>query len=76
MTSLPEEYKAFPVQDDDHWVGVLRSVERKALRAERVVRAADGRWSSLPGWMSGDPLLGRGEVPVRDERWWKRVRLP
>ena len=29
-------YKAFPVQDDDHSVGVLRYVERNALRAEMV----------------------------------------
>ena len=31
-------YKAFPVQDDDHLVGVLRYVERNALRAELVAR--------------------------------------
>src|ERR1700675_49099 len=31
-------YKAFPVQDDDHSVGVLRYVERNALRAALVAR--------------------------------------
>ena len=30
-------YKAFPVQDDDHLVGVLPYVERNAPRAELVV---------------------------------------
>jgi len=69
-------FKAFPVQDDDHLVGVLRDVERNALRAELVVRAEDWRWSSLPGWISGDPWLWRGEVPVPDERWLERVNAP
>ena len=69
-------YKAFLVQDDDHRVGVLRYVERNALRAELVVRAEDWKWSSLPGWFSGDPLLWRGEVSVRDERWLDRVNEP
>jgi len=69
-------YKAFPVQDEDHLVGVLRYVERNALRAELVVRAEDWSWSSLPGWIRGDPLLWRGEVLVRDERWLERVNEP
>jgi putative transposase len=69
-------FKAFPVQDDDHLVGVLRYVERNALRAELVARAEDWKWSSLPGWLGGDPLLWRGEVTVRDERWVERVNEP
>jgi putative transposase len=68
-------YKAFPVQDDDHLIGVLRYVERNALRAELVARAEDWKWSSLPGWLSGDPLLWRG-LAVRDERWLERVNEP
>jgi putative transposase len=69
-------FKAFPVQDDDHLLGVLRYVERNALRAELVARAEDWKWSSLPGWQGGDPLLWRGEVTVRDERWLERVNEP
>jgi putative transposase len=69
-------YKAFPVQNDDHLVGVLRYGERNALRAELAVRAEDWRWSSLPGWLSGEPSLWRGDVPVRDERWLERVNKP
>ena len=34
-------FKASPVQDDDHSVGVLRYVERNALRAELVTRCSD-----------------------------------
>jgi putative transposase len=39
-------YKAFPLQDDDHSVGVPSDVERNALRAELVARAEDRKWSS------------------------------
>ena len=69
-------FKAFPVQEDDHLVTVLRYVERNALRAELVSRAEEWKWSSLPGWQSGDPLLWRGTVAVRDERWLERVNEP
>jgi putative transposase len=68
-------FQAFPVQDDDHLVTVLRYVERNALRAELVVRAEDWKWSSRPGWLGGDPLLWRG-VEVRGERWLERVNEP
>src|SRR5262249_26476203 len=67
-------YKAFPVQDDDHLIGVLRYVERNALRAELVARAEDWKWASLPGWLRGGPVLWRGEQPVRDSRWLERGR--
>ncbi|WP_145085603.1 transposase [Anatilimnocola aggregata] len=40
-------FKAFPVQDDDHFYTVCRYVERNALRASLVSRAEDWRWSSL-----------------------------
>jgi putative transposase len=69
-------FMAFPVQDHDHLVTVLRSVERNALRAELVSRADDWKWSSLPGCGRGDPLLWKGEEPVRDGRWLKRVDEP
>jgi putative transposase len=52
---------------------VLRYVERNALRAEVVSRAEDWKWSSLPGWWRDDPLLWKGEEPVRDEKWLERV---
>jgi putative transposase len=69
-------FKAFPVQEDDHLITVLRYIERNPLRAELVARSEDWKWSSLPGWLRGDPLLWRGEVPVRDERWLERVNEP
>lgn len=42
-------YKAFPVQDDDHLLTVLRYVERNPLRARLVRRAENWPWSSLGG---------------------------
>jgi len=68
-------FRAFPIQDDDHLVTVLRYVERNPLRAELVPRAEDWRWSSLPRWLHGDPALWRG-VEVRDENWRERVNEP
>ena len=52
-------FKAFNIPDDDHLRTVLRYVERNALRAELVARAADWKWFSLPGWRRRDPLLWR-----------------
>jgi REP-associated tyrosine transposase len=68
-------FKAFPVEDDDHLITVLRYVEHNALRAELVSRAQDWKWSSLPGWKRGDPLLWR-DAPLREDRWLRRVNEP
>jgi putative transposase len=48
-------FKAFPIQDDRHFLTVLRYVERNALRAGLVQRAEDWRWSSLAARESGAP---------------------
>ena len=69
-------FKAFPVQDDDHLSAVLRYVERNPLRAELVERAEHWKWSSLPGWLRGDPLVWRGDPPPRDDRWLEHVNEP
>ncbi len=52
-------FKAFPVQDDDHLLTVLRYVERNPLRAGLVERAEDWLWSSLR-W-----LARLEEAPIR-----------
>jgi putative transposase len=69
-------YKAFPVQDDDHLATVLRYLERNPLRAELVSRAEHWKWSSLPGWLAGDPTLWRGDPSPRDPAWVDRVNEP
>jgi putative transposase len=69
-------FKAFPAQDDEHLTTVLRYVERNPVRAELVSQAEHWKWSSLPGWLSGDPLLWRGEPQVRRRDWLTRVNDP
>jgi putative transposase len=39
-------FKAFPIQEDEHLLTVLRYVERNALRANLVDKAEDWPWSS------------------------------
>jgi putative transposase len=43
-------FKAFPIQQDQHLLTVLRYVERNPLRAGLVSRAEDWPWSSLHCW--------------------------
>lgn len=40
-------YKSFPVQKDEHFLQLVRYVERNAKRANLVQQAEDWRWSSL-----------------------------
>jgi putative transposase len=69
-------FRAFPIQDDDHRVTVLRYVERNPVRAELVSRAEHWKWSSLPLWLAGDPLIYRGKTPFRTDDWLHRVNKP
>jgi putative transposase len=63
--------EAFPIQADEHFLTVLRYVERNALRARLVKRAEDWAWGSLR------PRLARGgsellaPLPVELPRNWK-----
>ncbi|MDH5668791.1 MAG: transposase [Nitrospira sp.] len=55
-------FKAFPIQQDEHLLTVLRYIERNPLRAGLVARAEEWRWSSLRergrewGWLSTSPV--------------------
>ena len=53
-------FKAFPIQDDDHYLTVLRYVERNALRAGLCARAEDWRWGSLTHRHSAQDGILRG----------------
>src|SRR5439155_2965442 len=70
-------FKAFPIEQDDHLLSVLRYVERNALRAGLVGRAEDWPWSSLhprrPGGLF--PALDAGPVP-RPADWAAYVNAP
>jgi putative transposase len=67
-------YKAFPIEQDDHLLTVLRYVERNALRANLVGRAEDWPWSSLRDLLvpSALPWLDPGPV-ARGTDWVRHV---
>jgi putative transposase len=72
-------FKAFPVQEDDHLLTVLRYVERNPLRAGLVRRAESWRWSSLSQRRSkatsAPVLLHPSPVPLPDD-WVAWVNRP
>jgi putative transposase len=70
-------FKAFPIQLDEHFLSVLRYVERNALRANLVARAEDWPWSSLAAWLAAPawPWLDPGPVP-RPGCWREQVQTP
>jgi putative transposase len=72
-------FKAFPVQRDEHLVGLIRYIEQNPVRLGVVERAEDWPWSSLsaandpdaPEWLDDD-------VVTRNKAWIRRVnsRIP
>ena len=65
-------YRSFPVQADEHFLIVMRYVERNALRAGLVKRAEDWRWCSLWVRERGDEAMKGmlAEWPVDAGRDW------
>jgi putative transposase len=72
-------FKAFPVENDEHFYTVVRYVERNALRAGLVAQAQAWRWSSLwrqeLGSRDERALLARWPVP-RPRNWLELVNAP
>jgi len=64
-------FKAFPIQQDEHLLTVLRYVERNPLRAKLVRRAENWRWSSLREWQSSAPSELIVPGPIKLPRNWK-----
>ena len=70
-------FKAFPVQQDDHLLTVLRYVERNPLRANLVDRAEQWLWSSLAWRVSGNRPEMLAEWPITCPRnWLAQVNKP
>lgn len=67
-------FKAFPVQSDEHYLTVLRYVERNPLRANLVDRSQHWEWSSLKPTVRSGPqgLLCNGPV-VKPSQWTRHV---
>jgi len=63
-------FKAFPIQQDGHYLTVLRYVESNPLRAALVARAEQWEWSSLHVLMNrgNHPLLSDSPVE-RPDNW-------
>jgi putative transposase len=71
-------FRAFPIEQDDHLLTVLRYVERNPLRAKLVTRAEQWAWSSAQYWQeeaSRPGWLSAGPVP-RPTDWLARVNQP
>jgi len=74
-------YKSFPVEQDAHFLQLVRYVERNAKRANLVEAAEDWRWSSLHQRLFGTPqhkeLLDAWPVePDRDYLGWVNEPQP
>ncbi len=71
-------FKAFPIQQDEHLLTVLRYLERNPVRANLVKRADQWSWSSARYWPqdTGCPsYLALGPVP-RPANWLEWVNQP
>ena len=71
-------YKSFPVQDDSHFLTLMRYVERNALAAGMCERAEDWRHGSLHRWLHRHTSeLKVSPWPVRrPPNWTRRVNIP
>ncbi len=70
-------FKAFPIQQDEHLLTVLRYVEKNPLRAKLVTRAEDWPWSSLAPWSRGRPPEFFASSPLdRPADWLRHVNEP
>jgi putative transposase len=67
-------FKACPIEQADHYLTVLRYVERNPLRAELVTNAADWSWSSVSRRKGACPegLLCTGPLP-KGRQWLAHV---
>jgi putative transposase len=63
-------FKAFPIEQDEHLLTVMRYIEQNPVRAGLVSRAEEWRWSSAHAWQeaTGAAALHVGPVP-RPEPW-------
>jgi putative transposase len=70
-------FKAFPIQQDAHFLTVCRYVERNPLRAGLVDRAERWPWSSLGLASLRDAPTIPGTAPIdRTRDWTTRVNRP
>lgn len=70
-------FRAVPVQEDDHYLTVVRYVERNALRKGLVASAEDWPWGSLNRrvFLGPGPVLHESPV-ILPSRWIDFVNIP
>jgi putative transposase len=70
-------FKAFPIEQDNHLLTVLRYIERNPVRAGLVSRAGQWPWSSLHWWLQPNRpfFFDPGPVP-RGSEWIRWVNEP
>jgi putative transposase len=66
-------FKAFPIQQDEHLLTVMRYIERNPLRARLVRRAEYWRWSSLQWWKKNERPKFLHEGPMERGNDWLQV---
>ena len=68
-------FKAFPIQEDEHLLTVLRYVERNPVRCGLVRRAENWRWSSARQWKdpAARPIWLADPPTPRGDDWLDRV---
>ena len=70
-------FKSFPVQDDSHYLTVLRYIETNPLRAGLVADAGDWPWSSLAVRQGYECPFALSDGPVElPSNWDRRVQEP
>ena len=74
-TTRPLSFKSFPIQQNGHFLGVCRYVERNALRAGLVETAQEWRWGSMRVRRRQEgPLKALlADWPVAMPRNWSRL---
>ena len=68
-------FRAFPIQEDDHLLTVLRYIARNPVRAGLTERAQDWPWSSAAPPLEESPVLAAGPV-VLPRNWLEHVNEP
>ena len=66
-------FKAFPIQDEEHFLIVLRYIERNPLRANLAERSQDWEWSSLKSTEPSEPIELLSDGPVAKPSYWTRI---
>jgi putative transposase len=66
-------YKSFPVQDDSHYLTVLRYIETNPLRAGLVSKANEWLWSSVAVRQDYDCPIALSDGPIELPSNWAKL---